>query len=745
MKYGLNGLKQAERTKSNSPFPVFSFIRSFIGFSCVKVSIFAICILFYFFSAVSQEITNIVTKDLEIDPVLLTDSVPDNPPAIQKPAAPKIDPAQARKDSIQAVKDSIRDEKRKKFTFVDTTPFKDSLSIYYWKISENLGEFRKGDPDTTLTGFPNRRYVEGLGVSMSYLGNLGAPALSRVFSEREPLSNFMFSDSYGIYNRAPDNFNFINTRTPYSKLDYESEGGGATQNERLSGGISVNMNKKLNFGFDIDYLYARGHYMAQGVKHVDFIFYSSYFSDKYRYHFFYNNRNFINAENGGITDDRYITSPDAIEETQNMRTQDIPVRFQSPTSTDATTWNRMKGSRFFFTHRYNLGFERPTGKTDEDGEDINQFITIGSIIHTADLNVQNHKFISNNDVVLDSIYGKKYLDMSTCDTTRTWNFKNTLGLSLREGFAKWAKFDLTAFAAFDYRQYLLMERFPTGWVETQTSTYVGGEIAKTTGKILRYNAHAEFGVLGENLGDIDVSGNIETRIPVFKDTASLKAVGYMKNITPSFYEKHYHSKYFWWDNNDFNQTQRVYVGGELDIPHTRTKLSAGVENVTNYIFFNKNALPEQHGGSIQVINARWDQNFKLGVLHWNNQLLFQKSADNSVIPLPDLSIYSNLFLQIDPLKVLRLQLGADGHYFTQYYSPGYEPATQQFFIQNGVKIGNYPFINAYLNCKLHQVRFFVCFYNIGSSFISNGAYFSLPHYPVSPMVMKFGLSIDFKN
>ncbi len=184
--------------------------------------------------------------------------------------------------AIQARKDSIRAEQRKKFTYVDTTPFRDSLSIYYWKISENLGEFREGNPDTTLTGFPNRRYVDGLGVSMSYLGNLGTPALSRIFSERKPLSNFMFTDAYSVYNREPGNFNFINTRVPYSKLEYESEGAGDTKNERLSGGISVNLNKKLNIGVDIDYLYARGRYAYQGAKHVDAVIYSSFFSDKYR-------------------------------------------------------------------------------------------------------------------------------------------------------------------------------------------------------------------------------------------------------------------------------------------------------------------------------------------------------------------------------------------------------------------------------------------------------------------------------
>ena len=709
---------------------VSAFRKSFLAvfFSCLLSFLFSFQAKGYFLSGDT------------IPPVSLPDSIllqkQDSSQTVRDSLSLKQDSIRLVQAAQQAEKDSARAELRRQFTFVDSSPFKDSLAIYYWRISENLGEFREAYPDTTLSGFPGRRYVDGKNISTAYLGNTGTPAFSRIFSEQESLSHFMFSDAYRAYTREPDRFNFINTRVPYSKLEYETESSGTTKNERLNGEISVNLNKALNFGIDIDYLYARGYYNSQGAKHVDFIFYSSYFSDRYRYHFFYNNRSYVNAENGGITNDLFITNPDVLDEAQNMRSSDIPTKFRD-------TWNRIRGNRFYYTHRYNLGFEKETGQTDEDGEDVMQFITVGSIIHTADLQTQSRRFISDFQG-LDTIYTNKYLDMETSDTTRTYRFKNTVGLSLREGFAKWAKFDLTAYASFDYRQYLLMEKLPTPWLATQTATYLGGELAQTTGKIFRYNAHAEFGILGENLGDVDLSGTIETRIPVFKDTASLKLKGYIKNLTPSFYENHYHSKYFWWDH-DFDQTQRVFLGGELTIPHTKSKISVGVENISNYIYFNEESLPEQEGGSIQVVTLRLDQNFRLGVLHWDNQVIYQKSANESIIPLPDLSAYSNLYLNLNPLPVLNMQLGADVRYFTEYYSPTYEAATQQFRLQQEIKVGNYPLTSAYLNCRLHQVRFFINFYNISTQFINKGAYFSLPHYPLNPMTMKLGLSIDFNN
>ncbi|MDR1121368.1 MAG: putative porin, partial [Dysgonamonadaceae bacterium] len=149
--------------------------------------------------------------------------------------------------------------------------------------------------------------------------------------------------------------------------------------------------------------------------------------------------------------------------------------------------------------------------------------------------------------------------------------------------------------------------------------------------------------------------------------------------------------------------------------------------------------------NIQVLTARWNQNFKAGALHWDNEVVYQKSSDAGIIPLPDLAVYSNLYLDFKLIKVLHLQLGADVHYFTKYYAPAYTAPTQQFHLQRNTAIGNYPLAGAYLNGKLHQVRFFINFYNVTSSLINGAEHFSLPHYPVSPMVMKFGLSIDFNN
>lgn len=54
---------------------------------------------------------------------------------------------------------------------------------------------------------------------------------------------------------------------------------------------------------------AGGLYQDQSTAFFNGGLFSSYRGDKYDMHFIFNNDNLKMAENGGITDDRYITNP----------------------------------------------------------------------------------------------------------------------------------------------------------------------------------------------------------------------------------------------------------------------------------------------------------------------------------------------------------------------------------------------------------------------------------------------------
>ena len=358
-----------------------------------------------------------------------------------------------------------------------------------------------------------------------------------------------------------------------------------------------------------------------------------------------------------------------------------------------------------------------------------------------------HSFHSEDDV--KDYYQNTYLEPDNPlvkDSTTYIGIKNTVGIALLEGFNKYAKAGLTAFASYKISKYTLMNLEGIGNDKyNENEIFVGGELSKREGNVLHYHAIGEVGLGGKAIGQFNVKGDIDLNFPLWKDTVSLIARGEVSNKLAPFYMRHYHSKHFWWDN-DMDKEFRTRIEGELSIARWRTKLKAGVENIKNYTYFNQQALPEQKSGSLQVLSASLNQDFKLGVFHLDNEVTWQKSSDQTVLPLPDLSLYHNFYMQFKlAKKVLSVQLGADLRYFTKYNAPAYMPAIQNFHLQptdDQVEIGGYPIVNVYANLHLKRTRFYVMMYHVNQG-MSRPNYFLSPHYPINPRVLKFGLSWNF--
>lgn len=634
--------------------------------------------------------------------------------------------------------------------------------LYMWTLSETLGERTMIPADTLSLNFQNTNLVEGMTGHYNYLGNLGTPRLSRLFFERrytdEPTTFLAPLSSFYV---RPDELHFTNSNVPYTNLTYYKAGSKVNGEDRFKAYFSVNANKRLALGFNIDYLYGRGYYAAQSTAHFNAGLFASYIGEKYQMHAAYNNFYMKMNENGGITDDRYITHPDEMEDVGGN--QYIPTRLEE-------TSNRNHNFFVYLTHRYRLGFHREVTKIEETQDPVarhkakrdsteipkdtiltEEFVPVTSFIHTLKIERSSRRYRAGVEPTgEDAIYDNTYFqEGSSNDSTIALSVKNVLGVSLLEGFNKYAKAGLTAYVSHKFSRYTLMNMDtsipnPSPVQYDEHELFVGGELAKRQGTLLHYNVNGEVGLLGEAIGQFKVNGDMNLNFRLGKDTVNLYARGHVTNLLPSFYMRHYHSNHFSWDN-DLNKEFRTGVEGELNIQRWGTNLRAGVENIKNYTYFDQNALPAQHSGSIQVIAATLNQKFKLGVFHLDNEVTWQKSSNSTILPLPDLSLYHNFYILGKLAKVLTVQLGADMRYFTTYHAPAYMPAIQQFHLQpenDQVQLGGYPIINAYLNLHLKRTRIFVMMYHVNAG-MGNGQSFLVPHYPLNSRLLKIGVSWNF--
>lgn len=614
-----------------------------------------------------------------------------------------------------------------------------------WRYNSRNGDRYILPMDTLKYNYQQTTLPDGYSVAMGFLGPLGSPVFSKVFFDNGERGQFVFEDVYSPYLKNPDNYIFHNTRVAYSQLNYQRAGNRQYREERLKPLLTMNLGKKINIAVEGDIINSKGFYKSQAVKHNDWLFAGNYLSDKFESHIFASTSTIMQFENGGITDDLFITEPDSIG--QNFSSSDIPVKI-------INTWNKVATNHIFLSGKYNLGFKKLLSDSLHKG--VSEFVPVASIVLTSHYSWQNRRFLSYDTTsvlvndqemqYIDQFYKNRFYDAAVDDSVSYRSFKNRLAFSLREGFKPWVKFGLSGFLEYEWRNFTMPDiQNPDARIKhIENAVTIGGILNKQQGEYLRFNVQADLGVLGANLGEFRVMGTVQTAFRIAGKTTTLSAESYVKNIKPKYFEENYQSKYFKWAHN-FGDIRRVYLGGKLFVPFTNTTLHVGVENLQNYIYFNKDAEITQHSENVQVLMARVDQNLRFGIFNWNNQVVYQTSGNSSVIPLPKLSLYSNMYLQALLAKELTLQFGVDAHYHTLYYAPGYEPALLQFYNQNEKEIGNYPIATVYANMHLKQARFFVMLYNIASTFWKPREYFSLPNYPVNPFVLKFGVSVDLHN
>ncbi len=644
-----------------------------------------------------------------------------------------------------------------------------------WRLTWPLGNHEKADIDTLLYNY-QRGFIQAMNSdAWATTGSFSAEGINMIYFDRPQTSAFFFEDALQYWLPTFEKEKFYNVYTPMTLLSYNFGGNRYNHNDRLNGIFAGNVNRKIGIGANIDYLYSKGAYANQAAKNLIYGAQGYYAGDRYEMQAFLNHYNSLNQENGGITDDLYILDPAVLQGgVDKIEPKSIPTNLSQ-------AYNRLIGAEIYMSHAYKLGFWKDvTQESDTVKREI--FVPVTKFIYSFDYRYNHRTFTNLNTVQAADFWKDCYFDASgTSDNTYYYSVSNTAGISMIEGFQTWAKFGLSAYATYTFDRFRQEwkvsdnivspdvtppgETIPgeeVGYEKPETLTplpdainlapittrhrlWVGGRLEKMKGSILRYAANAKFGLIGSAAGEIDIDGYVETRFKLGKDTVVISADGYFKNLEPSYLLQKYIGNHFVWDN-DFGKIRSFRAAGHLHIPWTNTDIRAGVENIQNYVYFNPESMPQQHGGSVQIFSASLEQKLKFGIWNWNNRITYQATSNADVIPLPALSVYSNMFLGFTAFKVLHLQIGVDCNYYTKYRGLEYQPATMSFHVQgnNPTWVGNFALANAYITAKLYKVRFFVLWSHVNQGLFSNN-YFSMPHYPIDPRQLRFGLSIDFAN
>ena len=628
-----------------------------------------------------------------------------------------------------------------------------------WRLLQPLGLRETATIDTLLYNYYQAAIPSAISPAFATTGNQASAGEEMIYMDRDPMSRFFLHDAKRFWLPSESKARFYNTPIPMSLLSYNTGGGRDNAQDFFRLLFSGNISPRLQIGAMVDYPYSKGSYNYQAAKGFTWGLSASYTGERYELQTYYNCFNFVNKENGGIKDDRWITDTEEVNGgVPNINSKVIPTNLTA-------SHNRIKGKQFYMNHRYKIGFWKETFDSIQTDSVVHrELVPVSSFIWTLAYDSGTHRFTNTNANEEKDFWTNHYMsDELTHDLTTYSSLRNTIGVSLLEGFNKYAKAGLAAFLTHELRKYnQTLDTIPTSGPDrpenltpypydspltpkvSQNLLWAGAQLTKQQGSLLNYEATVQLGLVGPAAGEIKADGNVSTHIRMLGDTVSIKGYAAFHNTTAPYLMDNYVSNHFIW-KNDFSKTRRLRLGGELVIPHTSTRVNVGVENVQNLIYFGPDALPVQHGGNVQVFSIRAWQDFRFRALNWRNTIVYQTSTDESVIPLPKLAIYSNLYLQFKIARVLDVQFGIDVDYYTRYYAPAYQPATMAFTNQQEIKCGNYPFMNAYINMKLSRARFYVLFSHVNQGIIGGNDYFSIPRYPLNPRRFQMGVSVNFNN
>lgn len=686
-----------------------------------------------------------------------------------------------KKDSLQIQKaDSVPAFEYKTEVSPSKRGPKDSMMYFSWRADGPLGQPVRAYADSTIDKLYIANMADKNTLRYADHSSLGSPGISLIYADRIKKSDFFFFTPYEANYTSPDDILYYNTRKPYSKFWFIGAGPSNRSDQCVGGLFTVNAGSKFNFGMYGDWVNSYGAYESSSTRNCNAGFFGSYMGLRSNLMMSIGFAKFENYESGGFLDESYITSP---ERYGNPADESIPVYFTG------NTFSKLHGYNMHLNYKYHLGFEKEY-KVNADSV-IVDYVPVTSFI--ADMKYESDwkRYTERGtNAFHDTFYNasaetRKFMPVSTMDSVLFRQFKGNFGVTLNEEFNKWMKFGLAGYYTvssktyhyadglqFDYRdtdpEFIAVNKLkdleladgiayvdsvgyrgrPNWSKNKDTKMGIGAVLSKHSGKHLFFNVVGEYYFVDEKLTGTSylLKGDVKTQFEIGRQPVSLGGSMELKNECPDYFEDHYYSNYFNWDN-DFDNKRSLSVDGLFEMPKIGFSAKIGYYNIDNYIYFNEKALPVQTSDAVNVFYLSAKEKLKFGVFHWDNEIAYQTTSDQYIMPLPTFVWNSNVYLRSPAIfkKSLTLQVGAELNYHTSFYAQKYNPATGMLYVQRDKEYGDYPLLNVYGQAQLKVLKMFIVWNHVNQKMGNNSNYMISPGYAMSPSFLRVGISVTFDD
>jgi len=635
--------------------------------------------------------------------------------------------------SSGAIADSTKSKK-------DSTKIKKDSTIvsFFYNDFEKFGNLNLHPLDTAITGYQNYDPMSKQSPFYATQGNIGQA--SRNLLIYPFLTNAGFD--YGIHSFDPylfqnDSVKYYKVFKTYSELRYEQ---GPLKETFFQAEFSRNIYRTLNLGFDFRVMNAPGAYLRQRSNLINFVATLQYFTKDKRYGIIANfllNR-IINSENGGIRYDSIFT--------QNLETN----RQIYAINLDQAQ-NRVRENGFFMKHYLNLS-RHPKNSNDTSFQSHKHF-EFGKLVYTFQYDRQVFNYI-DNDAKSSGFYTNFFRDSTlTYDSITVTRIVNELSWS-NPSYRPDKKFRLLQIEAHFKQQYIEIS-------DISKNPIVAGKDSSTRHYFIQYIPSAAISfhpysslfltgqgdyVLGDyNGGDLSLRVQLSQTLgnPAGKNGGTISLKGNYALQKPGWFYQQFLGNNFKWDTA-LQRQSLVSACFEYAFSNILTT-GINISRIDHYVYLDSTIRPSQYNKEFGYLYTYLNTNLDIGRIRFAGLFAYQTIQGASILRLPafmgNLGIYYT-----QPLfhRGAILQPGLSFIYNTSYYADNYMPALRTYYLQHNQEVGNYIYMNVFINIKIQRARFFAEYSHFNASLMGR-TYFTVPNYPMQDAGFHFGISWRFHD
>jgi hypothetical protein len=507
---------------------------------------------------------------------------------------------------------------------------------------------------------------------------------------------------YDLYHASPDSMRYYDTKSPFTQMNAFFGGGNRNMLDLV---FARNINPRWNVGFNFHTIRARKTLNPNArddnlTEQTSYSVHTNYRSENGRYLLlgnFSRMKHLVNEQGG-------IISPDVDSTSLFFAYEDAKVWLRNSQVTDLR-------QDYHLYHEYELakGWQ---------------------IYHVFDKKKQDVTFIGDL-ISSDSLFFNLFNPVRYNSEDSTYNKNN---------FSEWRN-EIGFKGDFGLLYYNAFVKFRSGRMRSPTmetdnpfnELFVGGAIRGDLSEKWRFEAEGEYLVPGA----FRIHGLF---VSPFLEASYTKAL-----YKPTSMQQVYFGNHHRWENS-FSNIGLDQIKGVLkaDFPSWSLRPNITLNRINNYVFFNEDQKVTQSDGEAFMVIPGLTYSFNIRKkFFWESEIYYTlitgDGKDN--FRIPELLFNSRIYYD-SPLfnENLFLQIGLESRFRGDNLAESYNPAMQQFFLQNEFNVFAYPVIDFFVNLRINRTRVLVRMNHININMMNEPGYFVTPYFTGLRRTLDIGIS-----